>query len=86
MSHVTGVSLEFYFGGRMDEAKVFIDNITLTSHPVIEENVQLESIPAYQNFESLELGPPVDEALSGEHVWTKTLPWDGLLMTLVSLV
>lgn len=75
MSHVTGISLEFYsLGEGWDEAKVFIDNINLTSHPVIEENVQLESIPAYQNFESLELGPPVDEALSGERVWTKNTP------------
>jgi len=75
ISHVTGLSLEFYsLGEGWGEANVFIDTITLTSHPVIDEDVNLESIPAHQNFESLELGPPVDEAVAGQRVWTKNTP------------
>ena len=41
---------------------------------MIDEKIHFDSIPAYQDFESLELGPHVDEEVAGESVWTKNPP------------
>ncbi len=80
MHQVTDLSLEFYSqGADWGTAVILLDQLMIerttgeSNEPSAPQG-QLAQIPAFEDFETLVLGPSLDEELAGESVWTKLTP------------
>jgi len=80
MDQVTDLSLEFYSqGADWGTAVILLDQLMIerttgeSNEPSAPQG-HLAQIPAFEDFETLVLGPSLDEELAGESVWTKLTP------------